>query len=91
MTAIQKAWDHLDAGLKQWIINGISMAVSFIPIAGPLISCIIDGTFVDMWNAIKAGDWAMLAMRRNPDHTLRGSANDSGFGPFVAGTKSRVD
>ena len=56
MTAIQKAWDHLDAGLKQWIINGISMAVSFIPIAGPLISCIMDGTFVDMWNAIKAGD-----------------------------------
>jgi len=67
------------------------MAVSFIPIAGPLISCIMDGTFVDMWNAIKAGDWGMLAMRRNPDHTLRGSANDSGFGRFVAGTKSRVD
>ncbi len=38
------------------------MAVSFIPIAGPLISCIIDGTFVDMWAAICAGDWKAVAL-----------------------------
>ncbi len=38
------------------------MAVSFIPIAGPLISCIIDGTFVDMWAAICAGDWKAIAL-----------------------------
>ncbi len=62
LAAVEEAWDHLDSGLKQWIINGISMAVSFIPIAGPLISCIIDGTFVDMWNAIQSGDWATLAL-----------------------------
>ena len=48
LKSIEKAWDSMDAGLKQWIINGISMAVSFIPIAGPLISCIMDGTFTDM-------------------------------------------
>lgn len=40
----------------------MSIAVSFIPLVGPLISCVIDGTFVDMWNAIKSGDWAMLGM-----------------------------
>ena len=28
--AIQKAWDNLDSGLRQWIINGIAMAVSFV-------------------------------------------------------------
>lgn len=60
--AIKEAWDNLDSGLKQWIITGVSIAVSFIPVVGPLISCIIDGTFVDMWNAIKSGDWAMLGM-----------------------------
>ncbi len=60
--SIQQAWDNLDPGLKQWIIMGVSMAVSFIPVAGPLISCIMDGTFVDMWNAIQRGDWGMLAL-----------------------------
>ncbi len=38
------------------------MAVSFIPLVGPLISCVIDGTFVDMFNAIMAGDWAAVGM-----------------------------
>ncbi len=36
--------------------------MSFIPIVGPLISCVIDGTFVDMFNAIMAGDWATVGM-----------------------------
>ena len=54
--------DHLDAGLKQWLITGVSFAVSLIPLVGPLISCVIDGTFVDMWNAIKSGDWGALAL-----------------------------
>ena len=58
----EEAWDNLDPGLKQWIINGAAFAISFIPIAGPLISCIIDGTFVDMWNAIQRGDWATFAL-----------------------------
>jgi len=40
----------------------VAFAVSFIPIAGPLISCIIDGTFVDMFSAIMTGNWAMLGM-----------------------------
>jgi hypothetical protein len=62
VAAVQNAWDNLDPGLKQWIINGAAFAISFIPIAGPLISCIIDGTFVDMWNAIQRGDWASLAL-----------------------------
>jgi hypothetical protein len=38
------------------------MAVSFIPLVGPLISCIIDGTFVDMIKALSTGDWATLGM-----------------------------
>ena len=62
MEVIQKAWDNLDSGLKQWIINGIAMAVSFIPIAGPILSCVIDGTFVDMFKAIMKGDWATVAL-----------------------------
>ena len=41
---------------------GVAFAVSFIPIAGPLISCIIDGTFVDMFSAIMTGNWAMVGM-----------------------------
>jgi hypothetical protein len=41
---------------------GVSMAVSFIPFVGPLISCIIDGTFVDMIKALSTGDWATLGM-----------------------------
>ena len=52
----------MDAGLKQWIVMGVSIAVSFIPVAGPLISCIIDGTFVDMLTAISNGDWAMVGV-----------------------------
>jgi hypothetical protein len=40
----------------------VSFAVSFIPIVGPLISCVIDGTFTDMWEAIKRGDWGALAL-----------------------------
>jgi len=60
--SIKDAWNNLDPGLKQWIVMGVSMAVSFIPLVGPLVSCIIDGTFVDMLNAIKNGDWAMLAL-----------------------------
>jgi hypothetical protein len=36
--------------------------VSFIPLVGPLISCIIDGTFVDMIKALSTGDWATLGM-----------------------------
>jgi hypothetical protein len=40
----------------------VSIAVSFIPVVGPLISCIVDGTFVDMLTAISSGDWAMLGM-----------------------------
>ena len=52
----------MDSGLKQWIIIGVSIAVSFIPVVGPLISCIVDGTFVDMLSAISSGDWAMLGM-----------------------------
>jgi hypothetical protein len=59
---IQKAWDNLDSGLKQWIINGIAMAVSFIPIVGPILSCVIDGTFVDMFKAIMKGDWATVGL-----------------------------
>jgi hypothetical protein len=38
------------------------MAVSFTPIVGPILSCVIDGTFVDMWNAIRSGDWATFGM-----------------------------
>jgi len=38
------------------------MAVSFIPLVGPIISCIIDGTFVDMFNALMKGDWATVGM-----------------------------
>jgi hypothetical protein len=60
--AVKEAWDNMDAGLKQWIVMGVSIAVSFIPVAGPLISCIIDGTFVDMLTAISNGDWAMVGM-----------------------------
>jgi RHS repeat-associated protein len=60
--AVQRAWDNLDSGLKQWIINGVAMAVSFIPLVGPILSCVIDGTFVDMFNAIMKGDWAMVGM-----------------------------
>jgi RHS repeat-associated protein len=60
--AVKEAWDNLDPGLKQWIVNGVAMAVSFIPIVGPILSCVIDGTFVDMWNAIRSGDWATLGM-----------------------------
>ena len=60
--SIKDAWDNLDPGLKQWIVMGVSMAVSFIPLVGPLVSCIIDGTFVDMLKAISTGDWAMLAL-----------------------------
>ena len=60
--AIKEAWDNVDSGLKQWIITGVSIAVSFIPLVGPLISCIIDGTFVDMLSAIKSGDWVVLGM-----------------------------
>jgi len=62
LVAVKEAWDNLDPGLKQWIINGVAFAVSFIPIAGPLISCIIDGTFVDMFSAIMTGNWAMVGM-----------------------------
>jgi hypothetical protein len=40
----------------------VSIAVSFIPVVGPLISCIVDGTFVDMLTAISSGDWAMVGM-----------------------------
>jgi len=60
--AVQKAWDSLDSGLKQWIITGVAFAVSFIPLVGPIISCIIDGTFVDMFNALMKGDWATVGM-----------------------------
>ncbi len=60
--SIHRAWDSLDSGLKQWIIQGIAMAVSFIPLVGPIISCIIDGTFVDMFNALMKGDWATVGM-----------------------------
>ena len=61
---IQKAWDNLDSGLKQWIITGITIAASFaLPgIGGMLVACLIDGTFSDMWNAIKNGDWKQLAL-----------------------------
>ena len=38
------------------------MAVSFIPIAGPILSCVIDGTFVDMFKAIMKGDWATVGL-----------------------------
>lgn len=60
--AVQRAWDNLDPGLKQWIVNGVSLAVGFIPLVGPLLSCVIDGTFVDMFSAIMKGDWAMVGM-----------------------------
>ena len=33
-SAIQRAWDNLDPGLKQWIVMGVSMAVSFILAGG---------------------------------------------------------
>ena len=62
VVSVKDAWDNLDSGLKQWIVMGVSMAVSFIPVVGPLISCIIDGTFVDMINALSTGDWATLGM-----------------------------
>lgn len=58
--AIKEAWDNVDSGLKQWIITGVSIAVSFIPLVGPLISCVIDGTFVDILSVIKSGDWVVL-------------------------------
>jgi len=35
---------------------------AFIPLVGPLLSCVIDGTFTDMWEAIKNGDWGALAL-----------------------------
>jgi len=62
LVAVKEAWDNLDSGLKQWLIQGVSLAISFIPIVGPLISCVIDGTFTDMWEAIKSGDWGALAL-----------------------------
>lgn len=62
LVAVQEAWDNLDPGLKQWLIIGVSFAVSFIPLVGPLIACVIDGTFTDMWDAIKRGDWGALAL-----------------------------
>lgn len=40
----------------------MSFAVSFIPLVGPLMACVIDGTFTDMWEAIKRGDWGALAL-----------------------------
>jgi len=62
--AIQKAWDNLDPGLKQWLVMGLSIAASMaLPgIGGMLVSCVIDGTFVDMLKAVSTGDWAMLAL-----------------------------
>jgi hypothetical protein len=62
LSALQDAWDNLDLCLKQWIVMGVSMALSFIPVVGPLISCIVDGTFVDMIKALSTGDWATLGM-----------------------------
>ena len=38
------------------------MAVCFIPIVGPILSCVIDGTFVDMFKAIMKGDWATVGL-----------------------------
>ncbi|MEW5747564.1 MAG: RHS repeat-associated core domain-containing protein [Candidatus Thermoplasmatota archaeon] len=62
--AIKVAWDNLDPGLKQWIVMGLSIAASIaLPgIGGVLVSCLIDGTFIDMVTAISTGDWAMLGM-----------------------------
>jgi len=69
----------LDPGLKQWLITGVSIAVSFIPLVGPLLSCVIDGTFTDMWEAIKRGalDARLKALQKESGvaflghHTLR--------------------
>jgi len=43
---------------------GLSIAASMaLPgIGGMLVSCVIDGTFVDMLKAVSTGDWAMLAL-----------------------------
>jgi len=43
---------------------GLSIAASIaLPgIGGMLVSCVIDGTFVDMLKAVSTGDWAMLAL-----------------------------
>jgi len=62
--AIQKAWDSLDAGLKQWIIIGISIAacIALPGIGGILVSCVLDGTFIDMFTAVATGNWAMLGL-----------------------------
>jgi len=77
--AIQYAWDNLDPGWKQWIITGLSIAASIaMPgIGGVIVSCILDGTFIDMFTAITTGDWAMLAL------TLSGVAL-AGFGGKAA-------
>ncbi|MGQ9587763.1 MAG: hypothetical protein ACUVT7_05205 [Thermoplasmata archaeon] len=65
VVAIKEAWDNLDPGLKQWLLLKASIAISMIPgvgIAGILIGCMLDGTFTDMFTAIRTGDWAMLAL-----------------------------
>jgi len=56
--------DSLDAGLKQWIIIGISIAASIaLPgIGGILIGCVLDGTFINMFTAVAIGNWAMLGL-----------------------------
>jgi hypothetical protein len=63
-TAIKLAWDNLDPGLKQWIVIGLSIAaaVALPGIGGVLVSCLIDGSFVDIYNAVRSGDWGMLAL-----------------------------
>jgi len=68
--AVANAWDHLDSGIKQWIMMGLSIALSFVPLVGPIVSCVIDGTFSDMISAIGRGDWTTFAMMRvvSSDH-----------------------
>ncbi|MGQ9587761.1 MAG: hypothetical protein ACUVT7_05195, partial [Thermoplasmata archaeon] len=62
--SVKNVWVNLDPGLKQWLVLGASIAASIaLPgIGGVLVSCLIDGTFVDMFKAITTGDWETLAL-----------------------------
>lgn len=87
--AIKVAWDNLDPGLKQWIVMGLSVAASIaLPgIGGILVSCLIDGTFIDMMTAMRTGDWAMLGMCALAfipgGNALKGLKAAGGLGKFL--------
>jgi hypothetical protein len=60
------------------------MAVFFIPLVGPILACVIDGAFVDMWEAIKRGEcplaWRCEGASRTRAHARSSSFSFSGVG-----------